>query len=70
MDRVFATLLDVIHRYGGTVSQFTGDGVVALFGAPVAVENHALRAVQAALEIQQAAALGMRFWIDTVEVGA
>jgi class 3 adenylate cyclase/tetratricopeptide (TPR) repeat protein len=52
MDRVFAVLLDAVHRYEGTVNQFTGDGVMALFGAPVAVEDHALRAVEAALEIQ------------------
>jgi class 3 adenylate cyclase/tetratricopeptide (TPR) repeat protein len=54
MDRVFATLLDLIHRYEGTVNQFTGDGVMALFGAPLALEDHALRAVQAALDIQHA----------------
>jgi class 3 adenylate cyclase/tetratricopeptide (TPR) repeat protein len=53
MDRVFAILMDVIHRYEGTVNQFTGDGVMALFGAPVALEDHALRAVEAALEIQR-----------------
>ena len=53
MDSVFTALLEVIHRYEGTVNQFTGDGVMALFGAPLALENHPLRAVQAALEIQQ-----------------
>jgi class 3 adenylate cyclase/tetratricopeptide (TPR) repeat protein len=53
MDRVFATLLEVIHRHEGTVNQFTGDGVMALFGAPVALEDHALAAVRAALQIQQ-----------------
>ncbi len=56
MDRVFATLLDTVHRYEGTVNQFTGDGVMALFGAPVAIENHALQAVEAALEVQTAMA--------------
>jgi class 3 adenylate cyclase/tetratricopeptide (TPR) repeat protein len=56
MDRVFAILLEVIHRYEGTVNQFTGDGVMALFGAPVALEDHALRAVEAALEVQRAMA--------------
>ncbi len=53
MDGMFTALLDVIHRYEGTVNQFTGDGIMALFGAPLALENHPLRAVQAALEIQQ-----------------
>ncbi len=53
MDRVFAILLDVIHHYEGTINQFTGDGVMALFGAPIALEDHALRAAEASLEIQR-----------------
>ncbi|MBI1736720.1 MAG: AAA family ATPase [Candidatus Rokubacteria bacterium] len=56
MDRVFGILLDVIHRYEGTVNQFTGDGVMALFGAPIALEDHALRAVEAAIDVQHAMA--------------
>ncbi len=44
----------VVHRYGGTVEQ-TGDGVMALFGAPVSLEDHAFRACLAALAIQQEA---------------
>lgn len=40
------------QRYGGTVKQFTGDGLMALFGAPVALEDHAIRACLAALDIQ------------------
>lgn len=44
----------VVRRYGGTV-EFTGDGVMALFGAPVALEDHAFRACLAALAIQQEA---------------
>jgi class 3 adenylate cyclase/tetratricopeptide (TPR) repeat protein len=66
MDEVFAVLLGTVHRYEGTINQFLGDGVMALFGAPVALEDHALRAVEAALEIQAAMAaradgLGRRF---------
>ena len=42
----------VVQRYGGTVNQFTGDGVMAIFGAPVALEDHAIRSCLAALGIQ------------------
>src|SRR6476620_11264783 len=42
----------VVKRYGGTLSQFTGDGIMAVFGAPAALEDHAVRACLAALEIQ------------------
>ena len=56
MDGCFRILMDEIHRYEGTINQFTGDGVMALFGAPVAHEDHALRACHAALSIQKALA--------------
>ncbi len=45
----------VVQRYGGTVDKFTGDGIMALFGAPAALEDHALRACLTALGIQDAA---------------
>jgi len=53
MDGCFKILMDEIHRYEGTINQFTGDGVMALFGAPVAHEDHAQRACHAALSIQK-----------------
>ena len=54
MDGCFRILMDEIHRYEGTINQFTGDGVMALFGAPVAHEDHAQRACHTALSIQKA----------------
>jgi hypothetical protein len=45
--------LSGVHRYEGTVNQFLGDGFMALFGAPIAHEDHARRAVLAAVEIQR-----------------
>jgi len=54
MDGCFKILMDEIHRYEGTINQFTGDGVMALFGAPIAHEDHAQRACHASLAIQKA----------------
>jgi class 3 adenylate cyclase len=54
MDRCFHILLDGVHRFEGTVNQFTDDGIMALFGAPIAHEDHPRRAVLAALEMQAA----------------
>ena len=56
MDRAFEMMLAEVHRYEGTVNQFLGDGLMALFGAPVAHEDHPIRALHAALGIQRALA--------------
>ncbi len=53
MDGVFQLTLDAVHRWEGTVNQFTGDGIMALFGAPIAHEDHARRALHTAMEIQR-----------------
>ena len=52
MADVFDRSAAVVRRYDGTVDKFTGDGIMAVFGAPIALEDHALRACMAALEIQ------------------
>jgi len=54
LNRFFERALSEVHRYEGTINQFLGDGFMALFGAPVAHEDHARRAVLAAFGIQQA----------------
>ena len=69
MNGCFRILLDEIHRYEGTVNQFRGDGVMALFGAPIAHEDHAQRACYASLAIQKALGpyrekLNKRYGID------
>ena len=53
MADVFGRAATITRRYGGTVDKFTGDGIMALFGAPVALEDHAFRACLAALDIQE-----------------
>jgi class 3 adenylate cyclase len=52
MDRFFHLLADGVHRFEGTVTQYTGDGIMALFGAPIAHEDHAQRACWAALHLR------------------
>ena len=51
LDRLFRILTGGIHRYEGTINQYTGDGIMALFGAPIAHEDHAQRACAAALDL-------------------
>ena len=54
MNQAVDLMLSEVHRYEGTVTQFLGDGIMALFGAPIAHEDHAQRAVHAALGIRRA----------------
>jgi class 3 adenylate cyclase len=54
LDGVFELMLAEVHRLEGTINQFTGDGIMALFGAPIAHEDHAIRALHAALGMQRA----------------
>ncbi len=60
LDRYFRILADGVHRYEGTLNQFTGDGIMALFGAPIAHEDHAQRACHAALDLKRALTLFSR----------
>jgi len=53
LDPVLERLMEAVHRYEGTVNQVMGDGIMALFGAPLAHEDHAVRACYAALRMQE-----------------
>src|SRR5712692_1646622 len=52
LDPVLTLMMEAVHRYEGTVNQVMGDGIMALFGAPLAHEDHAVRACYAALRMQ------------------
>jgi class 3 adenylate cyclase/tetratricopeptide (TPR) repeat protein len=54
LDPVLEKMMEAVHRYEGTVNQVMGDGIMALFGAPLAHEDHAVRACYAALDVQVA----------------
>jgi class 3 adenylate cyclase len=62
LDPALHLMMDAVHRYEGTVNQVLGDGIMALFGAPVAHEDHAVRACYAALAMQAA----MRHYAEDV----
>jgi class 3 adenylate cyclase/tetratricopeptide (TPR) repeat protein/ribosomal protein L40E len=53
LDPVLKHMMEAVHRYEGTVNQLMGDGIMALFGAPLALEDHAVRACYAALRMQE-----------------
>lgn len=59
LNRVQGGLAEIVHQHGGTVDKFMGDGMLAVFGAPVAYDNHADRALRAVLD--------MRTFIDSIE---
>ncbi len=54
LDPVLERMMEAVHHYEGTVNQVMGDGIMALFGAPLAHEDHAVRACYAALRMQEA----------------
>jgi class 3 adenylate cyclase/tetratricopeptide (TPR) repeat protein len=62
LDPVLEHMMEAVHRYEGTVNQVMGDGIMALFGAPVAHEDHAVRACYAALRMQE----GIRRYTEDV----
>src|SRR5262252_9499875 len=53
LDPALHVMMEAVHRYEGTVNQVLGDGIMALFGAPIANEDHAVRACYAALRMQE-----------------
>ncbi|MGH9316515.1 MAG: AAA family ATPase, partial [Thermoanaerobaculia bacterium] len=64
LDRFFEILTEGVHRFEGTVNQYTGDGIMALFGAPIAHEDHAQRACYAALHLRE----GLRLYADELRL--
>ena len=70
MAELFDRSTAVVERYGGTVDKFTGDGIMAVFGAPTTLEDHAFRACLAALDIQKeiGATLPLRIGLNSGQV--
>src|SRR6266508_1263259 len=64
IDPVLSLMMEAVHRYEGYVAQSLGDGIFALFGAPIAHEDHAQRALYAALRMQEE----MRRYVDRVRL--
>ena len=64
LNAFFASALEVVHRFEGTVNQFLGDGLMALFGAPLTHEDHPRRAVLAAMAIRDAVRKASAQWLD------
>ena len=65
MDRFFQILAEGVHRFEGTVNEYRGDGIMALFGAPIAHEDHAQRACYSALHLREA----LRRYADELRIG-
>ena len=65
MDRFFQILAEGVHRFEGTVNEYRGDGIMALFGAPIAHEDHAQRACYSALHLRDA----LRRYADELRIG-
>src|SRR5258706_6822747 len=63
LDTVLERMMEAVHRYEGTVNQVMGDGIMALFGAPLARELHAVRACYAALRMQDS----VNRWADQIQ---
>jgi class 3 adenylate cyclase/tetratricopeptide (TPR) repeat protein len=63
LDPVLEHMMEAVHRYEGTVNQVMGDGIMALFGAPLAHEDHAIRACYAALRMQES----IKRWAEDVQ---
>ncbi len=70
LDPVLERMMEAVHRYEGTVNQVMGDGIMALFGAPLAHEDHAVRACYAALQMQASVARYAETLRRTEAVGA
>jgi adenylate cyclase len=64
MSSYFETVVDVLHRHGGTVDKFVGDSVMAFWGAPKALENHSRPAVEAVVEICEWLQRANRQWCE------